>query len=348
MEITSLRSKNLDNHLNTNEGDKTNLGNYTMGFNALEENLHLDSADFQKLLDVVNRSNQTLRPTNIHSLYSDLMSKEISLDIPISAVSEYKALLRPLLPRNIEVISAKQIGQEGQEFAVPHSLSLKNPAQWTVMVYLNGDNELEQAALRDFLEMSKIGSTDDVNIVVLLDRIPNSSSWDFDGYSTDYDDWTGTQAGLVSLGDLPFSTWGNYWGEMNLGDPNSLIDFVDAATYAFPANNYALVVWNHGDGWEGSSFDESSGGDGLTLQEINYALSSIPAEIDLFSYDACLMGMIECAYEVGDHASIFVASEAIVPGSGFPYDEILAALVSQPNMSPTQLGNQIVSDYGTY
>jgi C1A family cysteine protease len=55
-------------------------------------------------------------------------------------------------------------------------------SSWTFMIYLDGDNNLESAAIDDFMEMSSVGSTSDVNIVVQFDRIP--------GYVSSYDDWT--------------------------------------------------------------------------------------------------------------------------------------------------------------
>jgi hypothetical protein len=44
-------------------------------------------------------------------------------------------------------------------------------AKWTFMVYLDGDNNLEGAAIDDFMEMSSVGSTSNVNIVVQFDRM---------------------------------------------------------------------------------------------------------------------------------------------------------------------------------
>jgi len=38
--------------------------------------------------------------------------------------------------------------------------------EWTIMVYLDGDNDLEKYAIDDFLEMASVGSTSDVNIIV--------------------------------------------------------------------------------------------------------------------------------------------------------------------------------------
>ena len=47
-------------------------------------------------------------------------------------------------------------------------------AEWTVMIYLDADNNLESAGIDDISEMEMVGSSDDVNIVVQVDRIPYS------------------------------------------------------------------------------------------------------------------------------------------------------------------------------
>ena len=65
-------------------------------------------------------------------------------------------------------------------------------AAWTVLVYLDADNNLEREAIDDFLEMSAVGSSADVNIVVQFDRIA--------GYDQRYGDWTSTKRFLVTPG----------------------------------------------------------------------------------------------------------------------------------------------------
>src|SRR5690242_17620652 len=47
----------------------------------------------------------------------------------------------------------------------------KELADWTVMVYMNGDNNLEPFALENFNDMAKVGSSDRINIIVQFDRI---------------------------------------------------------------------------------------------------------------------------------------------------------------------------------
>jgi len=49
-------------------------------------------------------------------------------------------------------------------------------ANWTFLVYMAGDNNLEGAALRDIAEMAKVGSTKDVHILVPLDRLEDQKT----------------------------------------------------------------------------------------------------------------------------------------------------------------------------
>ena len=106
-------------------------------------------------------------------------------------------------------------------------------AKWTFLVYMAGDNNLDGAALRDIAEMARAGSTKDVNILVQLDRIEDNLTRRFritqgGGFKTDC---------LESFGDT------------NTGDPQILYNFVKWAADNYPADRYALILWNHGSGW---------------------------------------------------------------------------------------------------
>ncbi len=92
-------------------------------------------------------------------------------------------------------------------------------ASWTYMIYMGADTNLEPDAITDFLEMASVGSTDAVNIVVQLDRAA--------AFDTSFDDWADTRRGLVSFGDVPDSAWGASIGEADMGDPDTLSDFVN-------------------------------------------------------------------------------------------------------------------------
>ena len=226
---------------------------------------------------------------------------------------------------------------------------------WTFMVYMGADNNLEPDGVDDFLEMSAAGSSDDVNIVVQFDRIP--------GYDTRYGDWTGTRRFYVTKGMTPDP--GNAVediGEANMGDGNTLRDFVSWTMEHYPAENYALILWDHGSGWEPARGaepppiraivgDDTDGHDYMDDQEIMAALSGAGLEYDgadklaLIGFDACLMGMIEVATDMSHFAHVVVHSEETEPGGGWEYTTPLQALVDDPFKSPDQLGHDIVEAY---
>lgn len=247
-------------------------------------------------------------------------------------------------------------------------------AQWTFMVYLDGDNNLESAGIDDFLEMSSVGSDSNVKIVVQFDRI--------DGYDSSYGDWKTCKRFYVTSDMTP--TAGNAIadiGEANMGDPATLTAFINWARTNYPANRYALVLWNHGGGWreqqealikaleaaktcEGKNeieralkeirrpnykavcWDDTDGGDCLYMKEVKSALNAATGDMHMIGFDACFMGMIEVAYEIkGTGASVVVGSEETEPGDGWPYNTILSDLLSHPSWISAQLGTAIVDRY---
>ena len=227
---------------------------------------------------------------------------------------------------------------------------IPNVPEWTVMVYLDADNDLESAGINDINEMEMVGSTTDVKIVVQADRIP--------GYDISNSDWTTTRRYYITQDSdsMQINSQFNDLGELNMGDPQTLVDFASWAITNYPAKKYLLVIWNHGGGFRSLAYtakdiawDYTNGGDRITMPELEDALSAISAQIgeniDIVGMDACLMSMIEVAYQVKDYADILVASEENEPGDGWPYDTILAQLISNSTMSSTQLAADIVDKY---
>ena len=222
--------------------------------------------------------------------------------------------------------------------------------EWTVMIYLDADNNLESAGINDINEMEMVGSSDDVNIVVQADRIS--------GYNISNSNWTTTRRYYIAQDSDPMQINSLFsdLGELNMGDPQTLIDFASWAATEYPAKKYLLVIWNHGGGFRSPAYttkdiawDDTSGGDRITMPELEYALSEIGTQIgkkiDIVGMDACLMAMTEVAYQIKDCADILVASEESEPGDGWPYDTILAQLVANSTMSSEQLATDIVNKY---
>lgn len=114
--------------------------------------------------------------------------------------------------------------------------------EWTVMVFMNGDNNLEPFALRDFFEMASVQLPEQINVVVQFDRA--------DGYAHTDPDWTHTLRFHMRHGLTPTpSNAVQNLGEVNMGDGNSLASFVEWGRASYPAKRFMLIIWNHGDGW---------------------------------------------------------------------------------------------------
>ena len=130
--------------------------------------------------------------------------------------------------------------------------------KWTFMFYMNGDNNVEQAAFNDVAEMSSVGSNDSLAIVALFDRHPGY-------FNSGANDWSGTRYMVLRAGGQ--DRWVSL-AERNMGDPQTLLSFVLSARKDFPAEHYALVLWDHGGGWmaqQASILDEAGSIPGFPL-----------------------------------------------------------------------------------
>src|SRR6186713_1181239 len=104
-------------------------------------------------------------------------------------------------------------------------------AEWTVMVFMAGDNNLSSAAEDDLAELRRVGSTASVRVMVEVDRAGTKPS---ERRRIERD---GSGETALEL------------GETDSGDPDALLRFVRWAIAEEPAERYALVLWNHGGGW---------------------------------------------------------------------------------------------------
>ena len=208
---------------------------------------------------------------------------------------------------------------------------------WTVMVYLDGDNNLEESELEKFTDIAGVGSSANVYVVVQIDRAA--------GYSTDFGAWTGARRGLVQPGDTPTANWGTSIGAPDMGSPATLSAFVNWAATTYPAEHYALILSDHGGGVNEGVCAADSGGsdDWITTPKLGQALAGASPHLDVIAFDACLMGMTEVAYQLRSYADVMVASEQV--SYQMSYAPILTPLEANPGWNASQLGSQMVDAY---
>ncbi len=243
------------------------------------------------------------------------------------------------------------MGTYGGQFTGRNTLESLEPrlllaADWTFLVYIDADNNLESAGIDDINEMEVAGSTPEVNVVVQIDRYENS--WDpWDDHT--HGDWTDTRRGLIVQDNntaLINSTLTSI-GEANMAFSTTLSSFIQWGASTYPAEHYALVVWDHGGGTYGVCWDDTNGGN-MTLAGLRAALADSGVHLDVLAFDCCLMSMIETAHEIAPYADVMVASEETIAFEGYPYDTILLDLTANPGWSAAELGASIVNRYGQY
>ena len=205
--------------------------------------------------------------------------------------------------------------------------------KWTFMVYMDADNNLDDPENLDL--MDDVGSTDDVNVVVL-----------WDGYYEPAYLYKVLLGGKELIGEFPLNG-----EEVNMGDPETLEAFVDFVYDTFKADHYFLDLWNHGNALTGGCVDEHTGVPGLSrdqLRQYEVAEALDGYHIDIIAWDACLQAMMEVAYEyvaLGVDSDYLVASEEYVPWYGYPYDAILQALVDDPEISERDFAVTVAREY---
>lgn len=220
--------------------------------------------------------------------------------------------------------------------------------KWTFMVFINGDNNLDRFGVLDIQEMEKAGISKDINIVVEIDRGYGKPArrYDVTGRAADAkaDDW-----GICAknVGDL---------GEIDSGDYKEVVNYVNWVKQNYPAENYSLVLWNHGAGWKkkanevlkGVCYDDQSGHH-ISTKDLGVMTATIQGilgkRLDILAFDACLMQMIEVSYEIRENVKYMVASEETEPGDGWPYELVCSPLAKNPAMTAEEFARLITQAY---
>jgi Clostripain family len=224
-----------------------------------------------------------------------------------------------------------------------------SPAQaaWTLMVYLDADNDLERPMMRNLEEMAHVGSSETVNLIVLAARSPRGDGMYTNAPVLNLPNWSGAKLLRVEKGRLRELA---DWGALDMGDPQTLSRFLKSAVAAYPAQRYALILGDHGMAWAGVAVAESSDSDSLALDEITAAFHDANGvgRLELIGFDACVMASLEVARTLAPLARYLVASEEIEPADGWDYASLLTALTAAPSMDGAALGRSIVDTYHDY
>ena len=174
---------------------------------------------------------------------------------------------------------------------------------------MNGSDleSLEALATDDLEEMVRSDISDRVAVVI---ETGGTRKWTDSSLLPEIDAqknqrWQMTDDGLILLEEI---------SKTNMGDATTLSSFLDFGMTECPSDQYALMMWNHGNGSiVGFGSDEHFAYDSLLLSEMAAALETNymkhGEKFDLISFDACLMGTLENAYVMAPYGDYLLSSE---------------------------------------
>lgn len=224
------------------------------------------------------------------------------------------------------------------------SYTSTTPKQWNFLVHIAANNNLAKYAKINLNQMTNVGSSRNVNIIVQIE-LPNTREM-LRLYISSHK--------IYVLQRITASA------DINTGTKESLTSFVKWATTRYPSQHTALVIWNHGSGaldrvqesklpTRGIAFNDAYG-TYLSNEDFQEALQEIVVEsfqgkkIALMCQDACYQSMIEVASHVKGAVEVMVGSSNVEPAAGYNYEDVLALLKTM-QLEPIEFAQHIVECY---
>jgi hypothetical protein len=222
------------------------------------------------------------------------------------------------------------------------SINFSYSAEWTILNYIEANNNVAQYALTNIEKMKLVGSTNDVNILVNLNLLHKKKTIRLHVLKNSHKEESVNQ-------------------EPGINHEKELVEAVSWAYQHYPAKKFALILWNHGNGildQEKSWKDYEKRGilynfikkTYLNNQQLTNALNNIKnnilkKNIDLLGMDACVMGMIEVAFQINGYVDYFVSSQHLEIAPGWDYKDFLTKVTSMPTMSSLEFSKYLVSSF---
>jgi hypothetical protein len=240
--------------------------------------------------------------------------------------------------------------------------------EWTIMIYMAGDNDLSVDMVYALEDVKKVIKKDSkANLLVYYDSSAQH-------VPTLYCDFTSVEAPCYQPSYLVpknfvsndrarrFVENENYLFDENSAAAYSILNFVDWCLNVQKKRTpkYALIFSGHGSAFQNKTLMIDSASDYyLTVSKLRWVLERITTKtpddnrplligqaIDILGFDSCVMGMIELAYEFGKYTKNLVASEGSIPSAGWAYGNILSELISaEKAKSETDIAKVFVENF---
>ncbi|MCM1310044.1 MAG: clostripain-related cysteine peptidase [Bacteroides sp.] len=176
----------------------------------------------------------------------------------------------------------------------------------TLLVYIEGRNNLSSAAKADLEEMHQALVPADCRLLV---------------YRSISGDDHPVLMEIVNGKDFIIT---NYDAEAMATDPEHMRRVMRDMERNAPSDEYGVIFWSHSSGWRQKS-PSITRGYGLEYSSQQMSITDMADVLkdfnfDFIFFDTCYMGCVEVAYELRNVARRMVASVCEVPTEGMPYN----------------------------
>lgn len=245
--------------------------------------------------------------------------------------------------------------------------SYEKTDDWTLMMYMGADNNLEEHLLNNIIQMRNTYDGG-CNVIVLIDRnnsyTNNSTALNSDFYETRlyriehlsvariYGDETFPELQFFNPDVIESDS------DLDTGDANILKKFINFCKKNYTAEHYALFIGSHGSGCDdteeyiersiSADFSASKDYSWIDTSEFTTVLTN-EQSVDVLALDACYMSNLEFLYQISDptgfYADYAVASAAEMRGAGMNYIPIMKYFADNSSISPKDFAEYLVTAF---
>jgi autotransporter passenger strand-loop-strand repeat protein len=227
-----------------------------------------------------------------------------------------------------ENVLAVKVGTQKDEDGVSEESVVLKKSKWTYMMYFAADNDLDDAALYDLISIQRADIDEEIDVYVLVDRPESPWDWEEGALPTvngtyEWDSlWTDTRVGRICHDPgLTVTVDWESWGELDTGSAETLDRFVNWVQAESPAENYALVLWDHGEEFATLCYDFTTAPDlsaCLTVSDVSGVVKE-KGIIPLVIFNSCLNASDIATTQMAGSADVMVAPESPSMSSGATY-----------------------------
>lgn len=203
---------------------------------------------------------------------------------------------------------------------------------WTVLIYANGNNDLEPEMQQALDKLEQVIPGEDTNIIVQIGKAKHELVKILRTNLPQKNDKKHLSG--VRRYELDKEKWRQMQnlGNKNMADPKCLYEFIKWGMQNYPAKRYMLILSGHGFQFVGVMTDYSKKAPYIMgipemTQAINKAANETGNQIDLLLLDVCYFNFFESVYELGKEENHAVQNMITNiyggPLEGLPYHTFL-------------------------